>query len=243
MNHFLQLIGENEIKIDAEFAGVEDTIEKPKANPKGNVEGDLKLTENETLEITHADHAADQRAISNGLAVTAAMILVAPWTAEEVAPMGVGISVRFGAPNISEAIRGGSLIQEGQAAKSQHSSDAAARTNSFLRQYQDRVLQANSAGHELNSINAQIKTQEVRVKIVEKDIELQEKQIEVAIATEEFLRSKYTNEALYSWQETQLRTLHYQTYIVAYDLAKKVEKSYHFERGLAGTDANFIVGG
>lgn len=243
MNHFLQLIGQDEIKIDAEFSGVEDKIEKPKAKPKGNVEGDLTLTANETLEITHADAAADYHAISNGLAVAAAMTLILPWMAEEAAPMGVGISIRFGAPNIAEGIRGGSLIQEGRAAKSQHSSNAVARTNWLLRQYQDRVLQANSAGHELNAINAQIKTQEVRVKIVEKDIELQEKQIETAKATEEFLRSKYTNEALYSWQETQLRTLHYQTYIVAYDLAKKVEKSYHFERGLAGTDAQFIVGG
>lgn len=157
--------------------------------------------------------------------------------------MGVGLSVKFGPKNIAKGLRAGSLAMEVAAQINQHLSDSAARTNSFTRQYQDRVLQANSAGYELNSVNAQIKTQEVRVSIVEKDIELQEKQIETAKATEEFLRSKYTNEALYSWQETQLRTLHYQTYIVAYDLAKKVEKSYQFERCLAGTDANFIVGG
>lgn len=157
--------------------------------------------------------------------------------------MGVGVALKAGPKNFAKALRGASLLMEVSAQVNQHLSDSAARINSFTRQYQDRVLQANSAGHELNSINAQIKTQEVRVKIVEKDIELQETQIETAKATEEFLRSKYTNEALYSWQETQLRTLHYQTYIVAYDLAKKVEKSYHFERGLTGTDANFIVGG
>lgn len=243
-NHYLQLIGEAKIKTkDDEFLEVEGKITAPKADPKANIEGGLKLTANEALEITKADDAADHRAVSNDLAIASAMMLIVPMTVEEVAPMGVGISIRFGAQNIAEGIRGGSLVQEGQAAKSQHYSDVAARANSLVRQYQDRVLQANSAGHELNAINAQIKVQEVRVSIAEKDIELQEEQIEVAKATEEFLHSKYTNKELYSWQETQLRTLHYQTYIVAYDLAKKVETSYQFERGLAGTDTNFIVGG
>lgn len=55
---------------------------------------------------------------------------------------------------------------------------------------------------------------------------------------EEYLRNKYTNEELYSWMEGQIRTLNYQAYTLAYDLAKKVEKTYRFERGL--TTSNFI---
>lgn len=200
-------------------------------------------TLSEKLETTLADEASTLRIAATALGVISASILVLPTPEINTAPMGVGISLRVGPANVAEGYRAASMVTEAIAAAKQHYSDATARTNSFTRQYQDRVLQANSAGHELNSINAQIKTQEVRVRIVEKDIELQEKQIETAKATEEFLRSKYTSEALYSWQETQLRTLHYQTYNLAYDLAKKVEKSYQFERCLAGTDANFIVGG
>lgn len=235
LNHILELIGEKKKKISEEFTPVDCTIEKPT--------GDLRLIYSEHAETTLSHVAAGLRSGATALAGSSEFIRVIPTPEEHATPMGVGVSVKVGPKNIAKAIRGASLLMEVSAQVNQHLSDSAARINSFTRQYQDRVLQANSAGHELNSINTQIKTQEVRVKIVEKDIELQEKQIETAKATEEFLRSKYTNEALYSWQETQLRTLHYQTYIVAYDLAKKVEKSYHFERGLTGTDANFIVGG
>lgn len=55
---------------------------------------------------------------------------------------------------------------------------------------------------------------------------------------EDFLRNKYTNDELYSWMEGNIRTLYYQTYTLAYDLAKKAERGYRFERGLS--DSNFI---
>jgi Tc toxin complex TcA C-terminal TcB-binding domain len=55
---------------------------------------------------------------------------------------------------------------------------------------------------------------------------------------EDFLRSKYTNQELYAWMESQVRPLYYQAYTLAYDLAKKAEKVFRFERGLQ--DSNFI---
>lgn len=55
---------------------------------------------------------------------------------------------------------------------------------------------------------------------------------------EEYLRNKYSNEELYSWMEGNVRTLYYQAYTLAYELAKKVEKTYCFERGL--TSSSFI---
>lgn len=209
------------------------SIEKPT--------GTLMMTESENLETTLSHVASGLRAGATGLAGIAEFTRVIPTPQLHTAPMGVGLSLRVGPKNVAQAFRGAALVMEVAGQLTQHLSDSAARTNMFTRQYQDRVLQANSAGLELNAINSQIKAQEVRVSIAEKDIELQEKQIETAKATEEYLRSKYTNEALYSWQETQLRTLHYQTYTVAYDLAKKVERSYQFERGLTDSATNFIV--
>lgn len=236
LNHFLQLIGEDEIKITSpkNYTPIAYTIEKPT--------GDLKVMHSEILETTLSHVAAGLQSGATALAGSSELIPIIPTPQEQIAPMGVGVAVKFGPKNIAEGVRGAAILMEVCAQVNKHLSDSAARINSFTRQYQDRVLQANSAGHELNSINDQIKTQEIRVIIVEKDIQLQEEQLESAKATEESLRKKYTNEALYSWRETQLRTLHYQTYIVAYDLAKKVEKSYQFERGLTGTD-NFIGGG
>ncbi|MBK8828699.1 MAG: hypothetical protein IPO26_18990 [Saprospiraceae bacterium] len=54
----------------------------------------------------------------------------------------------------------------------------------------------------------------------------------------ELEKGKYTNEQLYTWMEGQIKALYYQSYKMAYDLAKKVEGLYRFERGLTST--NFI---
>jgi hypothetical protein len=91
---------------------------------------------------------------------------------------------------------------------------------------------------EIKQIDKQIITQKIRINIAEQEITNQQKQIDNAQEVEEFLKSKYTNEELYLWMEGYIRTLYYQTYTLAYDLAKKAEKVYQFERGL--TNSNFI---
>src|SRR5262249_23216487 len=65
----------------------------------------------------------------------------------------------------------------------------------------------------------------------------QQKQIDNAQEVEDFLRNKYTNEELYSWMQDSVRGLYYQAYILAYDIAKRAEQVFRFERQ---TDANFI---
>ena len=118
------------------------------------------------------------------------------------------------------------------------SSTNAGRKAGFLRQLQDRVQQANIAGYEIKNIDKQMLTQQIRISIAEQEITNQQKQIDNAQEVEDFLRNKYTNQELYSWMEGSVRTLYYQAYTLAYDLAKRAEKVFRFERGL--TTSNFI---
>ena len=120
----------------------------------------------------------------------------------------------------------------------QHGASRASRKAGFLRQLQDRVQQANSAGYEIKNIDKQALTQQIRINITQQEITNQQKQIDNAQEMEDFLRNKYTNKELYSWMESQVRTLYYQAYTLAYDLAKRAEKVFRFERGL--TTSNFI---
>ena len=83
----------------------------------------------------------------------------------------------------------------------------AGRKAGFLRQLQDRVLQANIAGYEIKNIDKQILTQNIRINIANQEITNQQKQIDNAQEVEDFLRSKYTNQELYAWMEGQIRTL------------------------------------
>ena len=46
------------------------------------------------------------------------------------------------------------------------------------------------------------------------------------------MRSKYTNEELYQWQVGQISAVYFQSYKLAYDLAKRAERCFRFELGL-----------
>src|SRR4029453_16868546 len=87
-------------------------------------------------------------------------------------------------------------------------------------------------------MDKQLLTQQIRINIANQEITNQQKQIDNAQEVEDFLQNKYTNQELYSWMEGQIRSLYYQAYTLAYDLAKRAEKGFRFERGL--TTSNFI---
>jgi len=56
---------------------------------------------------------------------------------------------------------------------------------------------------------------------------------------QDFLTNKkYTTQDLYGWMISDTSTTYFQCYQMAYDLAKKAERAFRFERGL--TDSNFI---
>jgi hypothetical protein len=88
----------------------------------------------------------------------------------------------------------------------------------------------NLAGLEFEHINTQITAQQTRVQMANQDIANQPQLIDNANEVSEFLKNKYTNDELYAWLEGSVRTSMYQTYLLAYDLAKKAEQAFRFER-------------
>ena len=52
------------------------------------------------------------------------------------------------------------------------------------------------------------------------------------------MRSKYTNQELYQWQVGQISGVYFQSYQLAYDLAKRAERCFRFELGLQ--DSSYI---
>jgi hypothetical protein len=52
------------------------------------------------------------------------------------------------------------------------------------------------------------------------------------------MRSKYTNQELYQWQIGQISDVYFQSYKLAYDLAKRAERCFRFELGLQ--DSSYI---
>jgi hypothetical protein len=119
------------------------------------------------------------------------------------------------------------IVADDQAYKSTSSALKAGN----IKQFQEPVQQTTNAGFELLSINAQMVMQQARMDTAQKEIANQQAVIANANDTLESLSSRYTKDDLYAFLERSVRSLFYQTYILACDFAKKAEAAFIFERG------------
>jgi Tc toxin complex TcA C-terminal TcB-binding domain/Neuraminidase-like domain/Salmonella virulence plasmid 28.1kDa A protein len=235
MKYYLQLIGEDAGKVpgtESEFNELANSIESP-VN-----EGGLKLIKYEKEDMDKSNLSADLQ-LASGITETLASILYAiPVMGTDAKPFGVGVGIEFGGTNLgqlTQAITKGMQIAAGHFS---HQASSASKKGSLLRSLQDRIMQVNAAGYEIKQIDKQITAQQIRINISNQEISNQQKQIDNSLEIEEFLKNKYTNEELYAWMRSSLKTLYRQVYNLAYEISRKAEKAYCFERGLS--NSNFL---
>jgi hypothetical protein len=236
MAFYLGLIGEDLGKVPQTDG---DFNELPNANEPPVSEGGLKLIAFEKEEMDKAAEAKDWQT-GIGIAETLASVFhIIPALSPNAEPMGVGLSTTVFSGtmlgNAAQAVARGLQIHANDLT---YQSTTASRKGGFMRQLQDRIQQANAAGYEVKHIDKQILAQQIRIDLANKEIDNQQQQIDNAQEVEDYLKSKYTNQELYTWMEGEVRTLYYQAYTLAYDLAKRAERVFAFERGLSNT--NFI---
>jgi Tc toxin complex TcA C-terminal TcB-binding domain/Neuraminidase-like domain/Putative peptidoglycan binding domain len=114
----------------------------------------------------------------------------------------------------------------------------ASKTAQYVLRAHEWTLQSNLAAKEIMHIDKQIAAAEIRKEIAKQELTNHVKQIQNARQVEDFMRSKFTNEELYTWMIGQISTIYFQSYQLAYDVAKRAETAYRFELGLS--DSNFI---
>lgn len=94
------------------------------------------------------------------------------------------------------------------------------------------------AEKELLQVANQIAAAQIRASIATIELANHSKQIEQSRAVHDTLLTKYSNQELYDWISSQISTVYFQAYQLAFDMAKQAERAYRFELGL--TDSNFI---
>ncbi|MEJ2248159.1 MAG: neuraminidase-like domain-containing protein [Candidatus Lokiarchaeota archaeon] len=108
----------------------------------------------------------------------------------------------------------------------------------YYRRSEEWKLQKDLASKELEQIDAQIIAAKAKVEIAKYDLENHEEQIKNAEEIDSWMKRKFTNKELYSWMVSQISTIYFQSYQLAYDMAKRAEEAYKFELGIR--DSNFI---
>ncbi len=109
---------------------------------------------------------------------------------------------------------------------------------SYQRRKEDWDFQKDLAVKEIEQNEKQIASAELRIAIAEKELENHVIQIENAKATDDFLKSKYTNQELYQWMVGEISRVYFQSYQLAYDMAKRAERCHRFELGIQ--DSSYI---
>jgi Tc toxin complex TcA C-terminal TcB-binding domain/Neuraminidase-like domain/Salmonella virulence plasmid 28.1kDa A protein/Putative peptidoglycan binding domain len=157
---------------------------------------------------------------------------------------------KAGSPTTAGLTYGGSNIASGVQAFGASSGIGAsllsARANlnatlgSYHRRFEEWKLQERLAAKELEQIDRQITAAEIRQAIGEKELQNHDRQIEDAKEVDAYMRGKFTNQDLYQWMVGQVSGLYFQSYQLAYDLAKRTERCMQHELGLKDGETSII---
>ncbi|KAF2809580.1 uncharacterized protein BDZ99DRAFT_520924 [Mytilinidion resinicola] len=179
--------------------------------PTPKTDGDMVMSSTEQNEHDEAGNANQVNGKIGPAETIAGVLFALPIVTQKVSPWGLGIGFGWGASNFGQATmayaRGMRIEADGH---SYNSSDSGRKATN-IKQFQDRVQAANSAGYELMNINKQITTQNSRIKSASQEITNQQKMVDNAQQTLDFLTSKYTNDELYAYLEGQQLEAAYQT--------------------------------
>jgi peptidoglycan hydrolase-like protein with peptidoglycan-binding domain len=157
---------------------------------------------------------------------------VAGWAASPLT------TVSFGGQNLGSALQAAAGVIQMISNHYTHDATMASIVGGYNRRWEEWKHQENLANKELDQIAKQIAAATIRRDIAKRELEIHELQIENAKAVDEYMRSKFTNRELYDWMSSQISALYFQSYQMAYDIAKRAERTYQFERGL--TASSFI---
>ncbi|XZF16348.1 neuraminidase-like domain-containing protein [Chitinophagaceae bacterium MMS25-I14] len=96
-------------------------------------------------------------------------------------------------------------------------------------EWQQQLTMANA---ELAQIDKQMVAAQIREAIAEQELANHNLQYQNAIALDQAMHDKYSNEDLYDWMIGQISLTYFQSYKLAFDLAKRAERCFAFEIGV-----------
>ncbi len=246
---------DQEIKVLEAVKAVKQTqIDEAKDNLEGLQKSkelaQIKQTYYETREFLNVGEAlaltlsSESAAISTAIQLAAVLAATTRVAVPQLTTGGAG----FGGSPVFTITHGGETLGDAEEDASRALAVVAmamekiAAISSTVAGYQRRQdewnFQRDLAAKETEQLDKSIAAAELRVAMAEKELENHQLQIDNANATASFLQSKYTNEELYQWQAGQISGVYFQSYQLAYDLAKRAERSFRFELGLQ--DSNYI---
>ena len=142
------------------------------------------------------------------------------------------VKLKIGGKNFAISLYGAADALRGGASIAQMGAGMTSTIGGYDRRAEDWGLQKTLADLHLPQLDKEIAAAEIRYQIALKELTCQDLRIENARLETEYLQTKFTNQELYEWMVNQISTIYFQSYQLAYDLAKRAERCFRYELGL-----------
>jgi peptidoglycan hydrolase-like protein with peptidoglycan-binding domain len=208
--------------------GLQKNLESAKARQSFYAERESRIP-NEKLQLDKLDVAnSNEEEAQEGTLYKAEMSQY-PQLDFGYSGLGGHGTVSFGSMQL--ASRADAAIQESTlvALLARSVSNRASIVGGFDRRQEEWDFQAEQAKTEIEALEKQIEGAHLRIEIAKHERNNLAIQIEQNRETDEFMRTKFTNKELYSWTISQVSTIYFQSYQLAYDMAKRAQRAYQYE--------------
>ncbi len=148
------------------------------------------------------------------------------------------VNVQLGGRSVTSGITKAAEVTKGVASILQIGAAMSSTASGYGRRADEWDFQKRLAEKELPQISKQIAAAEVRNQMAGLELRNHDRQKENLEKDQEYMRSKFTNQELYDWMINQVSTVYFQSYQLAFDIAKRAERCFRYELGLS--DSNYI---
>ncbi|MFD6161348.1 neuraminidase-like domain-containing protein [Nocardia sp. NPDC060256] len=148
------------------------------------------------------------------------------------------VGVTYGGSNVSKSLENLAGALDIISGVLHGGGELAATIGGYRRRADDWDFQASQAQAEIEHADQQIAAATAHLGIAQSERDNHDLQIRQAGEVDQFLTGKFTNRELYDWMIGRLATSFFQAYQLAYDVAKRAERSYRHELGIE--DSGFI---
>ncbi len=143
------------------------------------------------------------------------------------------VKLKFGGKNVANSFGKAAEVLKGLASIAQMGAGMSSTMGGYTRRSQEWDFQKSLADKELPQIDQQITAADIRHQIAKQELTNHDTQRDNAQQEDDYMHSKFTNQDLYDWMINQLSTVYFQSYQLAYDIAKRAERCFRYELGLS----------
>jgi hypothetical protein len=195
------------------------------------------ISAGETAQLVLDGVALIPELLAMGLHLGGAMANLVPNFSVGIAGFGgsPNVSMSFGGSNIAGALGSGAAASSTLAGMLHNIANMVGTVAGYERRQEEWDHHAELAKLESLQMQAQIDAADVRILMAERELRNHELQIDHSVAVYDFLRTRFTSRELYGWMITQISTLYFQAYQLAFETARRAERTFRHELGTYDT--------